>query len=202
MCIISVAMHKKRQAVLDLLDRMAKAVNKDLSGLARSAGLAPSTLTRFVNGEATHILSTRTLSKLSEASGVPIDFDSGERSRNIPPPSLAWIAAARAQRMKIVRATMAPTYSDEAVAELLDMPIDRLRHILEGKIDPTLDELDRFVRRMRITADFVLSGKFDGMPRQSEARLIAAHPELLDDPEGSAPDTGTVRPSRKTNRLR
>lgn len=49
---------------------MLRATGLRPSELAARAGLAPSTLTRFLNSPVKHTLSARTLSKLSEVSGV------------------------------------------------------------------------------------------------------------------------------------
>lgn len=57
-----------RQFVLDA----AEAAETDITGLARRANLAPSTLLRFVNGEEKYLLTWRTLAKVAQASGVPI----------------------------------------------------------------------------------------------------------------------------------
>lgn len=49
----------------------------DASTLARAAGLAPSTLTRYLNQRVKHILSTRTLNKLYAASDLPPEVPVG-----------------------------------------------------------------------------------------------------------------------------
>lgn len=58
-----------REAVREYLTEAARHAGTDLTGLARRAGLAPSTLTRFVNRGSKYIPSTRTLSKIAEVSG-------------------------------------------------------------------------------------------------------------------------------------
>jgi transcriptional regulator with XRE-family HTH domain len=60
---------RDRKTVRDFLLAAAEHAGTDLSGLARRAGLAPSTLTRFVNGESKYLPTTRTLAKIAEASG-------------------------------------------------------------------------------------------------------------------------------------
>jgi transcriptional regulator with XRE-family HTH domain len=60
---------RDRKTVRDFLLEAAKHAGTDLSGLARRAGLSPSTLTRFVNGESKYLPTTRTLAKIAEASG-------------------------------------------------------------------------------------------------------------------------------------
>lgn len=64
--------------VRDLILKMAGAVDLDLTGLAREAGIAPSTLTRFMNGDAKHLPSARTLFKLSKLTHVPIVYGESE----------------------------------------------------------------------------------------------------------------------------
>lgn len=67
---VDVEMHD-RKTVKEFLLAAAKHADTDLSGLARLAGLAPSTVTRFVNGDSKYLPTTRTLSKIAEASGYP-----------------------------------------------------------------------------------------------------------------------------------
>lgn len=63
-------MDDDRQLLRDYLKRAAEAAGTDLTGLARKAGLSPSTLTRFVNSDDKHLPTTRTLAKIAEASGL------------------------------------------------------------------------------------------------------------------------------------
>jgi transcriptional regulator with XRE-family HTH domain len=60
---------RDRQAVKDFLLEAAAFADTDLSGLAKLAGIAPSTLTRFVNGDSKFLPTTRTLTKIAAASG-------------------------------------------------------------------------------------------------------------------------------------
>jgi DNA-binding LacI/PurR family transcriptional regulator len=60
---------RDRQAVRDFLLGAAEHAGTDLTGLARRAGVAPSTVTRFINGESRFLPTTRTLSKIADASG-------------------------------------------------------------------------------------------------------------------------------------
>lgn len=62
----------QRAAQRDLIRRMLAAVpGSTPTSLARAAGLAPSTLTRFLSQPVDHLLSARTLDKLLRASGLP-----------------------------------------------------------------------------------------------------------------------------------
>lgn len=63
---------KQQAAVRELIRLMMDRTGLDATGLARSAGVVPSTLTRFLNKPVKHLLSARTLAKLSEFSGVPV----------------------------------------------------------------------------------------------------------------------------------
>lgn len=49
------------------VEAMARASEQTLSGLAESAGLAHTTLTRFLHGDVAHVLSARTLARLMDA---------------------------------------------------------------------------------------------------------------------------------------
>lgn len=63
-------MDREREAVRNFLLEATRRLGTDLTGLARRAGLSPSTITRFVNSESKHIPTTRTLSKIAMASGL------------------------------------------------------------------------------------------------------------------------------------
>lgn len=62
----------RRIATRAYIEAAAQAVDLDYTNLARRAGLAPSTLNRFMNSETSHILGLRTLRAVAEASGVPV----------------------------------------------------------------------------------------------------------------------------------
>lgn len=66
----------QREAIRDLVRRMMEKTGLDATGLARAADVAPSTLSRFLYQPVKHLLSARTLAKLSEASGVPVPVGS------------------------------------------------------------------------------------------------------------------------------
>jgi transcriptional regulator with XRE-family HTH domain len=61
---------RDRTAVREFLLRAAEHAGTDLSNLARLAGLSPSTVTRFVNGDSRYLPTTRTLTKIAAASGL------------------------------------------------------------------------------------------------------------------------------------
>ena len=56
----------------------------DATNLARAAGVAPSTLNRFLNQEVNHLLSGRTLSAISRVSGIPVPRDIEEHVAPVP----------------------------------------------------------------------------------------------------------------------
>jgi transcriptional regulator with XRE-family HTH domain len=61
-----------RQVIKDLVEAMVRVSGLSATKLAIAAGVAPSTVTRFLNQPTKHVLSTLTLAKLSGASGVPL----------------------------------------------------------------------------------------------------------------------------------
>lgn len=75
--VLQAVMGTDREKVRAWVQAAADFAQMDLTGLARRAGLAPSTLTRFVNAESKFMLSTRTLAKVSRASGFPMPTDVG-----------------------------------------------------------------------------------------------------------------------------
>jgi transcriptional regulator with XRE-family HTH domain len=62
----------QQAAMRTLIRLMMEATGLDATSLARRAGMAPSTLTRFLNQPVKHLLTARTLAKLAKASGVPV----------------------------------------------------------------------------------------------------------------------------------
>jgi len=70
--------NRDRKAVREFLLKAAERLDTDLSGLARRAGLAPSTVTRYVNGNSKHLPTTRTLAKIAEASGYTVPALGGQ----------------------------------------------------------------------------------------------------------------------------
>lgn len=66
-------MDSQADAVRAYLAQVCDAMEMDLTNVAREAGLAPSTLTRFQNKpEVKHIPSLRSLSSVSAVSGIPL----------------------------------------------------------------------------------------------------------------------------------
>jgi transcriptional regulator with XRE-family HTH domain len=63
---------EQQAAIRGLIHLMMEASGLDATSLARAAGLAPSTLTRFLNQPVKHLLTARTLAKLSAATGVSV----------------------------------------------------------------------------------------------------------------------------------
>jgi transcriptional regulator with XRE-family HTH domain len=66
----------QQAAVRDLIRQMMEKTGLDATGLARAAGIAPSTLSRFLYQPVKHLLTARTLAKLSEVSGIPVPVGS------------------------------------------------------------------------------------------------------------------------------
>ena len=63
---------EQRAAIRALIRSMMEATGLDATHLAKAAGVAPSTLTRFLNQPVKHLLTARTLAKLSKASGMAV----------------------------------------------------------------------------------------------------------------------------------
>lgn len=65
-------MDEHQKAAREMITRMLDATGLDPTGLARKAGLSPSTITRFMNSPVKYTISARTLQKLSAATGVTL----------------------------------------------------------------------------------------------------------------------------------
>jgi transcriptional regulator with XRE-family HTH domain len=182
---------KEREAVKNMIRNWADAADLGFSGLARRAGLAPSTLTRFMNGPGKHILSHRTLAKLSAAVGPSLNHTAAD----------AYYALV-GSRMRKVRQAMASQSSDEEVAAVLGWSVKQMEEIFMGRWRPDLHELLAFARRMRVTTDFLLSGDPETLPVRSIARLQQACPDLLSDEGDIELHTGTDLRERRRSRSR
>ena len=78
-----------RAAIRSYLDQVMAETRLDLTGVARRAGVQPSTLTRFYNNpDHPHILSTRTLTRISDTTGVPFPGQSPKVNPPSPLPAL------------------------------------------------------------------------------------------------------------------
>lgn len=149
-----------REAVRQFLLTAAAAMQTDLTGLARAAGMAPSTVTRFVNNPDTkHVPSTRTLLKISKVSGVPMpDSRPRELSRGQQVRILA--AVAEAVGLTLPEAALLAGVSD--VARLNDW-IDVIRNLPATAQDQALEML-------RGVAETIGAAKQESGPSESLGR--------------------------------
>lgn len=171
--------NEQREQQRRLVDRMAAALNTDYTGLARIAGVAASTITRFMNSNVEHLLTTRTLAKLENAAHLGVQSATAPFPRHV------------GQRMRMARQAMAPDTPDDKVAAVIGWSEDQMRQIFAGAAAPSWDEFRSFTRRMRVTSDFLLFGSLEGLSVRAEARLLAAFPSLVADPEDIGSRTGT-----------
>lgn len=95
-----VGMFDPREAIRQYVRAVMAETGLDATTLARRVGLAPSTLTRFLNDtRASHTLSTRTLQKLSAYSALPLPMALGGSS------DLQAVAPSGASNDKMARAS-------------------------------------------------------------------------------------------------
>lgn len=66
----------QQEAQRELVRRMMRETGLDATGLARASGVAPSTLSRFLYQAVKHLLTARTLAKLSTFSSIPVPMGS------------------------------------------------------------------------------------------------------------------------------
>lgn len=176
-------MSEQQEAIRDRIKRLSEATGKSYSALARDAGLATSTLTRFMNNPSvTHLLSTRTLAKLNALSQTPID--------NGPPEDPALLKR-MGERMRLARSVFTPNTPDHEVAGAIGWSVAQMEAIFAGAEAPSLGALRTFALRMNVTTDFLLSESLEGLSRSAERALIAACPTLGLPPKGMAPNTDT-----------
>jgi len=71
--VLCAGMHNVDHRIIrDFLRQAASALDTDLTGLARQAGVAPSTVTRVFKDDEGSLPSWRTLAKVAQVSGVPV----------------------------------------------------------------------------------------------------------------------------------
>jgi transcriptional regulator with XRE-family HTH domain len=171
---------------------MLRSSGLDPTALARRAGIAPSTLTRFLNKPVDYILSTSTLLKL--AAVCPVCGQTADP---------AWLAAV-ARRMRQAREAIAPQLADEVIADRIGWSVDEMADILDGHLEPALSQFNAFANRLGVTTDFLLNGAIEGLGRRNMRLLLQRFPELLgtEDPEDRAPRTDIGQGARKRHRRR
>ena len=132
------------------MQTMLEKTGWSIEKLAREAGISSSTLTRFLKGEVKHILSTRTLQKLSMASGVPLStvataateidplklrqaWELAERAVGTARPRqtaiIAEIAAAAYQMLDEREKRGLPALSDNEIIPLVNVILRRYNHV-------------------------------------------------------------------------
>lgn len=147
-----------------------------LSAIADAAGVSASTLTRFMNKKKVkHVPGNRTMAKIRAA--FP-GFASGTRDN---PAILAGVS----ERMRQARQALAPNTDDDTIAAIVGWGLEEMTAVLTGTRAPSLTTLRAFALRVNVTADFLLYGKLEGLPRASEIRLLAMFPGLASGPEGT-----------------
>ncbi len=88
------ANQKRREATRTYIQAAAAALGVDNTGLARKSGVSPSTINRFMNGDTTHIPGMNTLTKVVDASGLPLPPElTGHAVPGRPPPKSSGIAS-------------------------------------------------------------------------------------------------------------
>jgi transcriptional regulator with XRE-family HTH domain len=152
-----------RRAVKDFLVDAAKYADTDLTGLARLAGLSPSTLTRFVNGDSKYLPTTRTLAKIAAASGYS--------RRPLGPPDWSDVLEALGDLASAIGLNLAEA------AILGGVPKHRLRRASEW-----MDLINRLPPSVENNAFQMLSGmiergsatELDSSPGESSSRRRSA----------------------------
>jgi transcriptional regulator with XRE-family HTH domain len=164
-------------ATRSLVSEMMRVTGLDATGLARKAGLAPSTLTRFLNNQdASHSLSYSTLIKLSAVSGVTIGaaVSSGHRNGSSPGDADGTIAT----RLRAARWACWGEDKERA-AWALNTPVEFLDDMVDGKIGVPLDFLVRFCGLTGCPMNWLLHGRWDQMAPVMAARIVFHTPALV-----------------------
>lgn len=151
--------HKARTQAL-VREMMAR-TGKTATDLARMVGVAPSTLTRFMNQPGTkYTLSARTLAKLVEATGVQVPWIAAEAPA--PASAAAQPLPGFGDRLRAVR--LSRGLSTEAFAERLAWAPAKLIR-LEAEADaPAIADLIALRSAWDVSADFLLFEDYSAIP--------------------------------------
>jgi transcriptional regulator with XRE-family HTH domain len=185
-------MDAARETTRRQVERMLRSSGLDPTTLARRAGLAPSTLTRFLNKPVNYILSTSSLLKLAAVCPA-----CGQAADPV------WLAGV-GRRMRQAREAIAPQLADEVIADLIGWSVEEFGEILDGHLEPVLSQFNAFANRLGVTTDFLLSGAIEGLGRRNMRLLLQRFPELLgtEDPEDIAPGTDSSHGAGRRHRHR
>lgn len=167
MCIFA-RMDEHQASARALVEKMIAAANTDATGLARLAGLSPSTLTRFMNNsDVKHTLSARTLAKLSAASGVPVPLTMVEETPDETPHKREI-----GDRLRLAREALG--YGLREFARLHNIDFTKLSHWEKGKHYPDPQFIAVLWERHRINADWIYLGEIAGLRHDLVESLQAA----------------------------
>ena len=160
--ILQSVMTDEQKFVRELLTRMMEVSGTDPTGLARMAGLSPSTITRFFNSDTKHTLTTTTLFKLSRATGVSIGVNvpaatPGNLSRSAKVDAV--LAVARSLEVSVEELIVASASSGEAGR--------RIRDWLEiARLFPSIAE-NNAIEALRGVIEATRSQQQDPEPRET-----------------------------------
>lgn len=178
---ITQTMNDPKKEVRALVEQIMARTGLKVSRIASEAGLAASTLSRQMKGTADSTTSTTTLTKLRNR------FPEVSKQGADDPAYLAEVA----NRIARARTTFAPNASDEAIANAFGITPEALRTILSGEEAPSLYVLRVIASRLRVTADFLLSGRLAGLSPVAIHRLLASFPDLASGTEDTLPSRDT-----------
>lgn len=153
---VNAAMGTERQLVREFVERAATALDTDYTGLARAAGLSPSTITRFMKNPDAPILTTRTLGKIAQAANLPLP---GGAVGSIPDQ----------MRLAALRAVAAALGVDISAANLTGRQREWLAAI--ERIPATIE--NQALELLRGMADASSSPEEEGHPSKSSRRRRA-----------------------------
>lgn len=86
-------MDEAQKKTVDFIQRAMEKTGLDATNLARRCKLAPSTLTRLLNGSVTTTLSARTILKIAEFSGVPSPLTENGKLKSKSVPVFGYVGA-------------------------------------------------------------------------------------------------------------
>ena len=160
-------MNKPREDVIAYLRRVMEVTGSDLTGIARKAGLAASTLTRFYNGERVkHVPSLTSVRKIEAATNVRFE------------PSRRDDQTLMTRRFKAALWAVWGQNEDDA-AEELGVSAAILKAIESGHAAPGPSLLEEFHRLGGFPPAWFQEGRWEGIPSPVAGRAGAYDPDLI-----------------------
>lgn len=182
----------QQEAVRDLVREMLRATGLKPTQLARRAGVVPSTLTRFLNGDVKHILSLSSLYKLSEVSGIAVPAAVSHEHAGMPE-RFDEQAFNKGVGRRLMWVREIARHTQAQAAEMIGAKEGEYSKWESGELAAAPARLLRFCARYRVSMDYIYRATMQGVHPELADMLLDAHPELQRSTTDRVLDMDTLR---------